>query len=155
MAYEKQTWETGDTITAAKLNHMEDGIASTDAYDLVLVETVDSLSESRTLEGHGLSFAEILAKIENGESVSMLYTFSGYGSLETSVGIRCAISVFEDPADKQIVITGNTAGNIIDIVTYFQSEPSSVQICLANTYNFTYDSSTKEYTFALAENVGG
>lgn len=27
MAYEKQTWVTGDTITAAKLNHMEDGIA--------------------------------------------------------------------------------------------------------------------------------
>lgn len=27
MAYEKQTWATGDTITAQKLNHMEDGIA--------------------------------------------------------------------------------------------------------------------------------
>lgn len=28
MAYEKQTWVTGETITAQKLNHMEDGIAS-------------------------------------------------------------------------------------------------------------------------------
>lgn len=27
MAYEKQTWNTGDVITAQKLNHMEDGIA--------------------------------------------------------------------------------------------------------------------------------
>lgn len=26
MAYEKQTWKTGDVITAEKLNHMEDGI---------------------------------------------------------------------------------------------------------------------------------
>lgn len=26
MAYTKQTWATGDTITAQKLNHMEDGI---------------------------------------------------------------------------------------------------------------------------------
>ena len=26
MAYEKNTWATGDTITAAKLNHIEDGI---------------------------------------------------------------------------------------------------------------------------------
>ena len=26
MAYEKQTWQTGDTITAEKLNHIEDGI---------------------------------------------------------------------------------------------------------------------------------
>lgn len=29
MSYEKQTWETGDIITSAKLNHMEDGIADT------------------------------------------------------------------------------------------------------------------------------
>ena len=27
MSYTKQTWSTGDTVTAAKLNHMEDGIA--------------------------------------------------------------------------------------------------------------------------------
>ena len=26
MSYEKQTWVTGETITAEKLNHMEDGI---------------------------------------------------------------------------------------------------------------------------------
>lgn len=28
MSYEKQTWQTGDIITAVKLNHMEDGIAN-------------------------------------------------------------------------------------------------------------------------------
>lgn len=28
MAYSKQTWKTGDDITADKLNHLEDGIAS-------------------------------------------------------------------------------------------------------------------------------
>lgn len=27
MSYEKQTWVTGETVTADKLNHMEDGIA--------------------------------------------------------------------------------------------------------------------------------
>lgn len=27
MSYTKQTWQTGDTITAEKLNHIEDGIA--------------------------------------------------------------------------------------------------------------------------------
>lgn len=26
MSYEKQTWETGEIITAEKLNHMENGI---------------------------------------------------------------------------------------------------------------------------------
>ena len=28
MAYTKQTWQTGDTVTAEKLNHMENGIGS-------------------------------------------------------------------------------------------------------------------------------
>lgn len=28
MSYEKQTWATGDIVTADKLNHMEDGIAA-------------------------------------------------------------------------------------------------------------------------------
>lgn len=28
MSYEKQTWQTGDVVTSAKLNHMEDGIAA-------------------------------------------------------------------------------------------------------------------------------
>ena len=30
MSYSKQTWETGDTVTADKLNHMEDGIQTAD-----------------------------------------------------------------------------------------------------------------------------
>lgn len=33
MAYEKQTWQTGDVITADKLNHIEDGIASGGSAD--------------------------------------------------------------------------------------------------------------------------
>ena len=28
MSYDKQTWQRGDVITANKLNHMEDGIAT-------------------------------------------------------------------------------------------------------------------------------
>lgn len=28
MPYVKQTWQTGDVVTSAKLNHMEDGIAA-------------------------------------------------------------------------------------------------------------------------------
>lgn len=35
MAYEKQTWTTGDVITQEKLNHMEDGIANAGGYECV------------------------------------------------------------------------------------------------------------------------
>ena len=40
MAYEKQTWTCGDTITADKLNHIEDGIAN--GWGDTLVVTLDS-----------------------------------------------------------------------------------------------------------------
>lgn len=40
MAYEKQTWQTGDVITQEKLNHMEDGIE--DAYELPAVTETDN-----------------------------------------------------------------------------------------------------------------
>ena len=42
MAYTKQTWETGQVITAEKLNHMEDGIEG--AYPLVLTNTSEDLT---------------------------------------------------------------------------------------------------------------
>lgn len=40
MAYEKQTWQTGDVITQEKLNHMEQGIE--DAYELPAVTETDN-----------------------------------------------------------------------------------------------------------------
>lgn len=38
MSYEKETWATGDTITAAKLNNMEDGIANVDPFIITITE---------------------------------------------------------------------------------------------------------------------
>lgn len=40
MAYEKQTWTTGEVITQEKLNHMEQGIE--DAYELPTVTETDN-----------------------------------------------------------------------------------------------------------------
>lgn len=36
MSYEKQTWECGETITADKLNHMEEGIENASSSGGVL-----------------------------------------------------------------------------------------------------------------------
>lgn len=43
MSYEKQTWQTGDVVTSAKLNHMENGIAAGGA--LVVNVTYDEQTE--------------------------------------------------------------------------------------------------------------
>lgn len=49
MSYEKQTWSTGETITANKLNHIEDGIAdggSGGGSDVFIVHVIADYSES-------------------------------------------------------------------------------------------------------------
>lgn len=41
MAYEKQTWTTGELITAEKLNHMEDGIGGSSVEPITITITYD------------------------------------------------------------------------------------------------------------------
>lgn len=41
MAYEKQTWSCGETITADKLNHMEDGIMESGGGSTLVVNYVE------------------------------------------------------------------------------------------------------------------
>ena len=51
MAYEKQTWQTGDVITQEKLNHMEDGIAGAGGGSVLVVNVnEDASTESRILD---------------------------------------------------------------------------------------------------------
>ena len=64
MAYTKQTWSCGDTITDEKMNHMENGIANAVEYDLII-------------KG---DYASIVAKLRDGGVVTgVAYTSSPYG----------------------------------------------------------------------------
>lgn len=67
MAYEKQTWNTGDIITADKLNHMEDGI------DGILVVTITDTVDLENPQTHTITgdytYAEISAAIDAGKDV--------------------------------------------------------------------------------------
>lgn len=49
MAYTKQTWATGDTITADKLNHLEDGVAGAGGV-MVVGATFDESTNKTTLD---------------------------------------------------------------------------------------------------------
>ena len=48
MAYEKQTWQTGDTITADKLNHIEDGIGGSSLMNPYKIEVEKITGEQGT-----------------------------------------------------------------------------------------------------------
>lgn len=55
--YEKQTWVTGDVVTADRLNHMEDGITSAQAY--TESEDVKFSGSVTTAKNNGLYIAQI------------------------------------------------------------------------------------------------
>lgn len=77
MSYTKQTWATGDTITAAKLNHMEDGIAGAITPDLVVrVDGVMMNIYRNFTKQSGLTAAELWDKMANGEPI--VAVFQGY-----------------------------------------------------------------------------
>lgn len=49
MAYEKQTWERGEIITAIKLNHIEDGIEANDQNHYTKTEIDDMVGDIESL----------------------------------------------------------------------------------------------------------
>ena len=49
MSYIKTTWETGDVITAEKLNKMEDGIESAGGDDSVFIVNIDAEDSGGTI----------------------------------------------------------------------------------------------------------
>lgn len=48
MAYEKQTWNTGDIITKEKLNHMEDGIKNAGSEVFIVNLNMETQSLDKT-----------------------------------------------------------------------------------------------------------
>ena len=66
MSYDKQTWQTGDVITANKLNHMEDGIASSGGGRFVATATFDEEAEGWYTD---YTAQEIYDAFENGMDI--------------------------------------------------------------------------------------
>lgn len=84
MAYEKQTWATGNTITAEKLNHMEDGIADSKMKNVYDVNSYEHQELATIYKDEN----DYIYSIENGENV--------YWTYEKLVEIINAVSVYDD-----------------------------------------------------------
>lgn len=85
MSYEKQTWQTGDVITAVKLNHMEDGIANpgytveTQAVEVVPEQTVETVKGSGSLPPYAIGHFVLAEGITSLDDVpdTLTITFNG------------------------------------------------------------------------------
>lgn len=107
MAYTPNTWATGDTITAAKLNHMEDGISEAGSYDAVILlthadnsalDTYDQITPS-IVSG---TFAACASKILNGEPPKILIKYRH--ELFTTYMWESSITVIDYYASTYFVI---------------------------------------------------
>ena len=79
--YQKTTWASGETITAAKLNNIEGGIASGGV--LVVTDTDDVLDKTYAeITSAALSMLTIY---DDGEP--LIYTISSYGQSEEGCGV--------------------------------------------------------------------
>lgn len=62
MAYQKQTWQTGETITAQKLNHMEDGIGNnSEGNNWLIINTVNENLEGNEITRLNKTAEQIIA----------------------------------------------------------------------------------------------
>lgn len=88
MSYTKYTWQTGEVITAAKLNNMEDGID-----DKLIVNMLDD--ETGELD---VSYADLLAAWTAKKQVILYYHATAVGGdVYESVPL---INIFIDPDNK-------------------------------------------------------
>ena len=74
MAYEKQTWQTGDVITQEKLNHIEDGIAGAGGSGKRIF-TAD-MTGDLTLSNVTWTYESVKEAYENGEEIELKINFS-------------------------------------------------------------------------------
>ena len=78
MAYEKHTWETGETITAEKLNNLEDGVSGNNS-DLFIVTVIQ---DGNNIGLADKTIAEISEAWESGKIIvfKLANEYSSYGT---------------------------------------------------------------------------
>ena len=70
MAYEKQTWVTGEVIKAADLNHMENGIAGASGNVVYFPATADTTNSKYVLTD--ATVGDIVSAMHGGNAVCLL-----------------------------------------------------------------------------------
>ena len=92
MSYTKNTWATGDTITAAKLNGMEEGIEAANedypGYDVAMLIDYDAYT-GQVVKG---SYADIRAKLEANTPIDV-YFFGYHAAGRARIYKECNITL--------------------------------------------------------------
>lgn len=147
MSYIKQEWNTGDVITAEKLNHMEDGISS--GNRLILYEVVSYNPEVRTFyldkectqlfgstnyfpssDSEAIQYYNKTVDILNSASVVYISDASGIGDVSIDKDLFGPISVYTHHSGY-----GEQGPNVIRIYFYRANHSSYDNLIDYNSYD--------------------
>jgi len=97
MAYSKNTWQSGDVVTSAKLNNIENGIANTNGKITMV------MGETPTLTA---SYNDVMAMFDNGIT-PFFYSYydDGHGETSTTVFYVTACATYIDGDDTVYSVT--------------------------------------------------
>lgn len=105
MAYTKQTWATGDVITAEKLNHREDGVAGAGGVLVVHINftqdgnyTVYTLDKTWQEIYDALDSGLVCSLVEGGEGSFYQYGFDGVEVLDDVYYVNSNIRTYQTDA---------------------------------------------------------
>lgn len=130
MSYEKYTWQTGEVITADKLNHMEEGIL---VGNMFLVEYNASDGEINA------SYNQLIDKINDGYLIGIYAITSrstyGYASLYVLTNLSYDTGVPNDPLYRAVFASiaekaESLDGKGVSIVMVFTSHDADADMSM-------------------------
>ena len=145
MSYEKTTWETGDTITAEKLNNLEGGVEraqpNVEFFIIHVTEAVDEQFNKHFTADK--TFSEIVAAANAGKILAMTDPEAGgmYIFPSTYGGNSGNITDVEFQSPPLIGITSKSSASYNRTIYWFSS--SGLQV-YANSGNLTGTNLTDE-----------
>lgn len=140
MAYTKQTWTTGDTVTASKLNHMEDGIAEGGGSGGAMIVTVSDVNGNLTLNK---TAKEIYDALLDGTPAYIVYQYGVLGEDYTGHLILAPIVKIYNYNNTDLI-------RVIALKSYMQSVGASPDVAGPATVIFTADGLNEYPTFHVS-----
>ena len=133
MGYTPTTWVSGDTVTAAKLNKMEQGIASSGGSATILYTGISNSSGSKDF-GY-LFYAECITNypywVVSEDHTSAWTEVYGHGAVEKSM------DVLPLPADEKVGLFVCASAGYINGSGNIDSSPTTIHYSYGSVLDYT------------------
>lgn len=125
MAYVKQTWTSGETVTAAKLNHMEDGIAEGGSGGSGVFNVNSSLDEQKGGAVLDKTWQEIYDASKNGALVVVVNDAEDTGFMYSGKEIVYTILYEANSAPEYRIYAFHITSAGTQLITMYQCASST------------------------------